>query len=89
MGKMTISGKDSLTKDVPNDDTDIWKAGHHLHMAGCFLFSKDPPPDIEDRGTLDGENYQSGWTKILFYKPKSKVLRPLFSKSNPILTSIN
>ena len=34
----------------------ILTSGHHLHMAGCFLFSKDPPPDIEDRGTLDGEN---------------------------------
>ena len=29
---------------------------HHLQMSGCPLSSKDPPPEMEDRDSLDGED---------------------------------
>ena len=39
---MTISGKDCLTKVVPNDDTDIMSltSRYHLQTSGCTLSSR-------------------------------------------------
>ena len=68
-GKMTISSKDCFTKVLPNDDTDIWTPSPDARIP---LSSKDPPSEMEDRGSFDRENDHFGWTKILFDKPKSK-----------------
>ena len=32
----------------------ILTSGHHFQASGCPLFSKDPPKEMEDRGSLDG-----------------------------------
>ena len=35
---------------------ELMTSGHHLQMSGCPLSSKDPPPEMEDRGNLDRDN---------------------------------
>ena len=66
-GKMTISSKDCFTKVVPNDDTDIWTPSPDVRMP---LSSKDPPPEMEDRESLDRED--DHFKQRLFYKTCSK-----------------
>ena len=48
----------------------ILTSGHHLRMSGCPLSSKDPPPEMEDRGSLDRED--DHFKQRLLYKSCSK-----------------
>ena len=66
-GKITISGKDCFTKVIPNDDTDIWTPFPDVRIP---LFSKDPQPEMKDRGNLVGKDDQ--FRKRLLYKSYSK-----------------
>ena len=53
-GNMLTSGKDRLKKVVPNDDTDIWTLSPGIRMPPILQGSNKR--EMEDRGSLDGEN---------------------------------